>query len=187
MPYYFVQHIEAQEAKLVASAQPPAGAQRLAQLSSSLLPPAITALHRSLHAWGELGKRPGLLTANRVWATPEGTLIVYFEEGQAPYPLLHVGMAPDLATWFVLLDKWMETFVVVARARTVWTPAELAAALPFVNPLWLPKPLVAQPPINWVRVARALSSAIADGPLKEGNNTPKSEANPAAKPKSVSA
>ena len=185
MPYSYIQ-----DDQLVSTAQPPVGAQRLAQLSSSLQPPIITALHRSLYRWGELGKRPGLLIANRVWATPEGTLVVHFEEGAAPYPLLHVGMAPDLATWFVLLDKWMETFVVVARARTVWTPAELAAAIPFVNPLWLPKPLVAQPPINWVRVARALSSAVADGPLKEGDNTPKSEAKPdrkrETKPKSVS-
>ena len=43
-----------------------------------------------------------------------------------------------LASWFVLLDKWMETFVVIARARTVWSPNELATAMIFVNPLWLP-------------------------------------------------
>ncbi len=171
MSYYFVQ-----DGQFVATEQPPAGAQRLAQLSSTLLPPAITALHRSLHAWGTLGKRPGLLTADRVWATPEGTLIVHFAEGQAPYPLLHIGMAPDMATWFVLLDKWMETFVVVARARTVWTPQELISAMTFVNPLWLPKPLVVQPPINWLRVVRALASAAADGALKEGDHTPKAEA-----------
>ncbi len=161
MPYYSVR-----EDSLVANAQPPAGAQRLAQLGQSLLPPVITELHRSLHKWGTLGKRPGLLTADRVWATPEGTLVVYFENGQAPYPLLHVGMAPDMATWFVLLDKWMETFVVVARARTVWTPNQLAAAMIFVNPAWLPHSLVAQPPNNWVRVVRALATAIADGPLQ---------------------
>jgi hypothetical protein len=161
MPYYFVRGEE-----LIAAAQPPAGAQRLALMGKSLLPPVITELHRSLHKWGELGKRPGLLTPDRVWATPEGTLIVYFEEGQAPYPLLHIGMAPDLATWFVMLDKWMETFVIVARARTVWTPNELASAMTFVNPLWLPKPLLAQPPNNWVRVVRALATAIADKPLQ---------------------
>jgi hypothetical protein len=119
-----------------------------------------------LHAWGELGKRPGLLTADRVWATPDGTLVVFFEEGVSPYPLYHVGMAPDLATWFVLLDKWMETFVVVARARTVWTPDELANAMIFVNPMWLPKALTVQPPKNWQRVVLALATAIADGPLQ---------------------
>jgi hypothetical protein len=166
MPYYYVR-----DDAFVADAQPPAGAQRLALLGKSLLPPVITELHRSLHKWGTLGKRPGLLTADRVWATPEGLLVVYFEQGQAPYPMLHVGMAPDMATWFVLLDKWMETFVVVARARTVWTPAELASAMTFVNPLWLPQALVAQPPINWERVVHALAVAVADGPL-QGAETP---------------
>jgi hypothetical protein len=161
MPYIFVR-----EETLVTTAQPPVGAQRLSQLGDSLLPPIITELHRSLHKWGTLGKRPGLLTADRVWATPEGTLVIYFEEGQSAYPLLHVGMAPDMATWFVLLDKWMETFVVVARARTVWKPNELASAMIFVNPSWLPPTLVAQPPNNWERVVRALAVALADGPLQ---------------------
>ena len=161
MPYYFVR-----EDKLVSAAQPPAGAQLLAQMSKSLHPPIITELHRSLHKWGELGKRPGLLTANRVWATPEGTLVIHFAEGESPLPLMHVGMAPDLASWLVLLDKWMETFVVVARARAVWTPTELISAMTFVNPLWLPQPLVLQPPLNWVRVVRALAAAVADGPLR---------------------
>jgi len=161
MPYYFVR-----DNNLVAAIQAPAAAQRLALLGNSFLPPVITELHRSLHRWGELDKRPGLLTADRVWVTPEGGLVVYFEEGQAPYPMLHVGMAPDMASWFVLLDKWMETFVVVARARLVWTPNELAAAMTFVNPLWLPHALVAQPPNNWARVVRALAMAVADGPLQ---------------------
>jgi hypothetical protein len=161
MPYYFVR-----DDNFVATVEPPEGAQRLAQLGDSLLPPMITELHRSLHKWGTLGKRPGLLTVDRVWATPDGTLVVYFEEGQAPYPLLHVGMAPDMATWFVLLDKWMETFVIVARARSVWTSAQLVSAMTFVNPLWLPKSLVAQPPNNWVRVVRALAMAVADRPLQ---------------------
>ena len=166
MPYYFVR-----EEQFVAAPQPPVGAQRLAQLGNSLLPPIITELHRSLHKWGVLGKRPGLLTADRVWATPEGTLVVFFEEGQAPYPMLHVGMAPDMATWFVLLDKWMETFVVIAWACTVWTPNELASAMTFVNPMWLPKSLLAQPPNNWVRVVRALAVAVSDGPL-QGTQAP---------------
>jgi hypothetical protein len=36
----------------------------------------------------------------------------------------------------------------------------------FVNPAWLPHSLVTQPPNNWVRVVRALATAIADGPLQ---------------------
>lgn len=166
MPYYSVR-----DNTFVASSQPPQEAQRLAQLSKSLLPPLVTELHRSLHSWGTLGKRPGLLTPERVWATPEGTLHIYFEEGQTPYPLLHIGMAPDLATWFVLLDKWMETHVVVARARTVWTPVELASAMTFINPLWLPASLVALPPNNWEGLLRALAVAVADGPLPDTQST----------------
>src|SRR5690606_11664069 len=77
----------------------------------------------------------------------------------------------DIASWLVLLDKWMDTFVVVARARTVWTPNELAGAMIFVNPMWLPKALVAQPPNNWLRVVQALAAAVADRPLQgETNN-----------------
>lgn len=162
MPYYFVL-----DNQLTSTAQLPAGAQRIAQLGDALQPAMITELHRSLHKWGALGKRPGLLTADRVWATPEGTLVVYFEEGQQPYPMLHVGMAPDMATWFVLLDKWMETFVVVARARTVWTVDQLAEAMIFVNPLWMPKQLTTLLPNNWERVVHALAKAIADKPLKK--------------------
>jgi hypothetical protein len=161
MSYYFIR-----DHALVSADQPPPGAQPLAQLGASLLPPIVTELHRSLQAWGTLDKRPGLLTAERTWATPDGTLVVYFEAGEAPYPLLHVGMALDIASWLVLLDKWMDTFVVVARARTVWTPNELAGAMIFVNPMWLPKALVAQPPNNWLRVVQALAVAVADGPLQ---------------------
>ena len=167
MPYYFVR-----DNQFVSAPQPPAGAQRIAQLGDKLQPPLITALHQSLHKWSELGKRPGLLTPDRVWVTENGTLIVYFEEGQAPYPLLHVGMGPDMATWFVLLDKWMETFVIVARARTVWTPNELATAMIFVNPLWMPKSLVALPPNNWARVVKALAMAVADRPLQGATAAP---------------
>jgi hypothetical protein len=162
MPFYFVR-----DDRLVVSRRPPAGAQPLAHLGASFLPPLVSDLHQSLRAWGTLGKRPGLLTAERAWATAEGTLVVHFEACQAPYALLHVGIAPDLATWFVLLDKWMETFVVVARARTVWTPHELATAMIFVNPMWLPRALVAQPPHNWLRVVRALAVAVAEGPLQD--------------------
>ena len=161
MPFYFIR-----DQHLVSADQPPAGAQPLAQLSAILLPPIVTELHRSLQAWGTLGKRPGLLTADRTWATPAGTLVIRFAEGQEPYPLLHVGMALDIASWLVLLDKWMDTFVMMARARTVWTSNELAGAMIFVNPMWLPKALVAQPPNNWLRVVQALAVAIADGPMQ---------------------
>ena len=44
----------------------------------------------------------------------------------APAPIAHVGLAQELAAWLVMLDKWMETFVVIARARAVWNADELA-------------------------------------------------------------
>lgn len=161
MSFYFIR-----DNTLVSASQPPAGAQPIAQLGETLLPPIVTELHHSLHAWGKLGKRPGLLTADRTWATTEGTLVVSFAEGETPYPLLHIGMAREIATWLVLLDKWMETFVVIARARTVWTSHELAGAMTFVNSAYLPKSLVIQSPNNWKRVAQALALVVADKPLE---------------------
>jgi len=59
----------------------------------------------------------------------------------------------------------METFVVIARARSIWTVGELGAALTFMTPAFLPARLVAQAPDNWARVALALATAVADGPL----------------------
>jgi hypothetical protein len=160
MSFYFIRDHE-----LVTTSHPPAEAQPLAQFGASLLPPTITDLHQSLAEWGMLGKRPGPIVASRIWAMPTGTLVVRFEAGQEPLPLLSMGMGMDIAAWLVLLDKSMETFVVIARARTVWTPNELANALVYINPLWLPPALVAQPPDNWERVAQATAVAIADGPL----------------------
>lgn len=130
-----------------------------------LLPPVVGSLHRHLWAWGQAGLSPGPLAAERVWLGPEGALAIAFTSHEKPKPLLQVGLAPDLAVWLVLLDKWVETFVVIARARAVWSPGDLAAALTFVSPAFLPRRLVQQPPDNWVRVAEALAQAVADGPL----------------------
>jgi hypothetical protein len=60
----------------------------------------------------------------------------------------------------------METYVVIARARTMWNLRELASALSFVTPACLPTRLVAHPPNNWERVALALAMTIADGPIQ---------------------
>jgi hypothetical protein len=133
-----------------------------------LLPPQIGALHQAFAAWGRAGMSPGPVTARRMWVGPAGELAVVFEPNDEPRPLGHVGLAPDLAAWLVLLDRQMETFVVIARARTVWSPAELAKALMFVTPSLLP-PSPNGGADNWLRVAQALAAAVADGPLAGGN------------------
>jgi hypothetical protein len=161
MPYRFVR-----DQRLYSVDALPADAKPIGAVGAEWLPPLVTTLHQSLAAWGALGHRPGPLTAERVWVGSDGTLIVYDPPGKLPLPLLHIGMAPELAAWLVLLDKWMETFVVVARARSVWTHIELAGALTFLTPVYLPATLIAQPPNNWERVARAVAIAVADGPLQ---------------------
>ena len=61
----------------------------------------------------------------------------------------------------------METFVVIARARAVWSVQELAGALTFTSKPFLPAALVYMPPDNWERVALALATAIGDGALAD--------------------
>lgn len=137
----------------------------LASNATRLLPPVVGNLHRHLWAWGRAGLSPGPVVAERVWLGPEGALAIAFADHEEPKPLLQIGIAPDLAAWLVLLDKWVETFVVIARARAVWSPGDLAGALTFVTPAFLPRRLVQQPPDNWVRVAEALAQSVADGAL----------------------
>lgn len=158
MSYFFIQHH-----KLVHTQQPPAGMQPLTQGTAWLLPPLISQLDRNFQAWGTLGLSPGPVTPARVWLSADGDLA--FAGYQRPKPLLAIGLAPDLAAWLVLLDKWMETFVVVARARALWNVQTLAGALSFMSPAFLPPALVATPPNNWARVAQALAIALADRPL----------------------
>lgn len=159
------------DATVFSQLQPPAGLRPLATLRNELLPPVISRLHGSLHAWGELGLAPGPITPERIWCNTEGALAFAFERGAAPQPLTHVGLAQELAAWFVLLDKWMETFVVIARARAVWSVQELAGALTFTSPPFLPAALVYTPPDNWARVAAALAEAVGDGELMGGPRT----------------
>src|SRR4051812_38009351 len=114
MRYFLIQ-----DQKLVSRPQPPTGMAPLIRHTNWLLPPVITNFHRNFQAWGVLGYSPGSVTPNRVWLNAEGALAFSFARDLAPKPLLQVGLAPDLAAWLVLLDKWMETFVIVARARTI--------------------------------------------------------------------
>lgn len=147
-------------------AEPPAGAKLLKHNLKLLLPPLVTEMHRSFQAWGEAGLSPGPVNARRTYFNEQGVVAFHFMEGTEPKALGQAGLAPNLAAWLVLLDKWMETFVVVARARTIWSVEELSYALTFLTPAFLPDKLVAHPPDNWERVAQALAVAVADAPLQ---------------------
>lgn len=161
MGYYFVE-----QQRLVYHAKPPAGAKPLKHNLALLLPPLVSDLHANFYAWGHLGYSPGELSPNRVYLNAQGLVAFYFEDGMRPEPLPQVGVGPDLAAWLVLLDKWMETYVVIARARMTWNLRELASALSFVSPAFLPVMITAHPPNNWERVALALAQAVVDGALQ---------------------
>ena len=161
MGYYFVE-----QQRLVYSTKPPAGTKPIKHSLALLLPPLVSDLHASFQAWGRLGYSPGELSPNRVYLNAQGVVAFYFDDGDQPSPLPQVGIGPDLAAWLVLLDKWMETYVVIARARMTWNLRELASALSFVTPAFLPTLLTAHPPSNWERIAVALALAVADGSLQ---------------------
>ena len=149
------------EGQLVASEQPAAGMVPIAAAGATLLPPAVTELHRGFHAWEALSLSPGPIIAERVWCDAEGNLAFYFAAAQPPATLTHVGLARELAAWLVLLDKWLPTGVVVTPAHLLWGADALGGALSFTTPAFLPPALVAQRPDNWERVANAMAAAIA--------------------------
>lgn len=153
-------------ATMAETALPPEDYRPFATVAPTLLPPQITELHRQLAAWAGVGYSPGPVLPNRIWIGPDSGLAWYFANGTRPRRLTHIGLHPTLAAWLVLLDQVMETFVVVARARSIWSPAELAGAMPFLTPAFLPPALVAAAPDQWRHLAIALASAVADGPLR---------------------
>ena len=158
-------YFEAENGQLVATVTLPAGAAPIATVQQQMLPPQITELHRRFRAWGDAGMSPGPVTPARTWCGADGRVFFEFAENHSPQPLTHVGLARELAAWLVMLDLWMETFVIVARARTVWTTGELAAALSFTTPGFLPPALATTGANPWQRVALALARAAAEGPL----------------------
>ncbi len=160
MTYYSIINGE-----LIGSVTPPQGAKLFKHQLNLLLPPLVSELHHAFRAWSLAGFSPGPLYVKHIYFNEEGLLAFYYWKEARPKSLMAVGGAPDLAAWLVLLDKWVETFVVLARARTVWSAEELTSALPFLTPAYLPDKLVAHPPDNWERVAQALALTVADGPL----------------------
>lgn len=152
--------------RVVESPKPPPGAQPFADRAGALLPPQISTLHDSFFQWGKVGYAPGPIVPGRLWIGPDDSLVVHCADGDELAPYTYSGYVRDLAAWLVLLDTWMETFVVIARARSTWPAAELASALPFATPAYLPPSLLADGRSNWQRVAQALAATAADGPLK---------------------
>lgn len=152
-----------------AAAGPP-GSVSFLQATSWLLPPMVSHMHQSFHAWSKAGISPGPVLPERIRLSPEGIVAFRFRKGELPHPTSEAEQAANLAAWLVLLDKYVETFVVVARARAEWTVNELSHALTFVTPSLLPSEFLALPPNNWERVAKALALAIADGPLHGAPN-----------------
>lgn len=155
-------YIVVDEGRLISSLQPPVGLMPIVHGASMLQPQYASELHRTFSTWAAAGFSPGAITPQRVFIGPEAKLAFAFDEGELPQGLMvTVGAAPDLAAWLVLLDKWMDTGDVVAGARAVWSPLQMAAALPFITPAFLPPVLVSYPPENWVRVARAVAVGLA--------------------------
>jgi hypothetical protein len=170
----------AEQGQLTALTAPPAGAAPIATVHQQLLPPQITLLHQRFRAWGDAGMSPGPVTPARTWCGLDGQLAFAFQEGHNPQPLTHVGLARELAAWLVMLDLWMETFVVVARARSVWPTGELAAALSFATPAFLPPALLTTGAGHWQRVAQALARVVVEGALPSADVQPDKSGQPQA-------
>jgi hypothetical protein len=158
-------YVTVDQGKVSRRASPPDGSLPIHQAGMLLDQALVAALCEKMHAWGHAGLSPGAITPQRVHVGLDGALAFEFAERTGPNAVpSNVGSSPDLAGWMVLLDKWVATSVVVSSALTVWSTGELAAALPFVTPAFLPGALVDWPPVNWARVARALADvAASDG------------------------
>lgn len=159
LTYYYTQNEE-----ITSTLALPATALPFAEGIARVLPPQISDMHMSLARWGQQGMSPGTVTPQRMWLDGAQQVYFGFANGQEPQPLKQTALAAEIAAWLVLLDRWMETYVVIARARSIWAPDELAGALTFLTPAFLPSAVVQLNP-NWDQVATAVAIAVADGPL----------------------
>lgn len=157
---------------LVSFPQPPEDSRPILLAQEWFMPDFVSLAHASLHQWQAAGRSTGSITPGRLWIDPKGDLAIRFEKKLTPPERSAVGEHQGLAAWLVLLDTWMDTFVVVARARAIWNVEELAGTLPFVNPAFLPEEIVRLTDGNWERVARGLAAAVADGPLRNAGPEP---------------
>ncbi len=150
---------------LLCHPHPPQGLHPLGQALAELQPSTVGQLHQAFRRWLQAGHAPGPLAPERVWVDGEGRLALRFGLGQRPHALDPLGLGRALAAWLVLLDHFVDTPVVIARARLVWTLDELAEALSFTAPAFLPSALVGPRPSHWDAVAHALAHVVGDGPL----------------------
>ena len=161
MSYFYIIEEELKE-----SEQPPKGMTPCIIKAQSLLPSMVGKLHENFYHWNKLGLSPGPIQPNRIWFDDNGLLAFHFQAKEQPTPLMHTGFAPYLAAWLVLLNRWMETYVVIARAGAIWSVGELVSALSFTTPAFLPKELVAgldpTQPNQWDQIAHALAMTIVD-------------------------
>ncbi len=134
----------------------------IATAAEWLTPPLISTMHCHFARWTTAKVSPGPVIPHRLWIDQDGRIAFRFGD-DPPAAIPVVGAGEALAQWFVLLSKWMEIHVVLARARNVWSNAELLEALPFTTPSLLPSQLALFPPNNWEQVARGLAAIIAEG------------------------
>lgn len=161
--YYFTSGRE-----LAVTDEPPKESRAFLLATEWLQPSRLAELHRGFQAWGMASRSPGLVTPDRIWLFPDGGVSFRFARGEQPAVQSAVGAHAGLAAWLVLLDKYVETSVVLTSARAVWSAVELVGALAFATPALLPAPLLALPPNNWERTARALARVVANGATTNG-------------------
>ncbi|MCY4079461.1 MAG: hypothetical protein OXF54_04405 [Caldilineaceae bacterium] len=134
----------------------------IAAAAEWLTPPIVSNLHSHFARWTAARVSPGPVIPHRLWIDQDGRAAFRFADRE-PASMPVVGAGEALAQWLVLLSKWMEIHVVLARSRTVWPHSQLLGALPFITPSLLPPQLVQFPPDNWEQVARGLAATVAEG------------------------
>ncbi len=150
---------------LLCHPHPPQDVRPLGQALEWRQPSPVGELHQAFRRWIRAGYSPGPLSPERVWVDAGGWLAIRFGLGRRPGPLDAVGSGIHLAAWLVLLDHFVDTPVVIARARLVWSTGELAEALSFTAPAFLPSALVRPGTSHWEAVAHALAHVVGDRPL----------------------
>jgi hypothetical protein len=152
---------------LTATSAPPKGSRPFRAAIEWIEPSSLPQWHRSFQAWGKASRSPGLVSPERIWLAADKIVAFHFRGKERPTIQPAVGSHAGLAAWLVLLDKYVETGVVLESAATVWSTADLAGALAFTAPALLPASLLTMPPQNWERLARALAHQIANGSIQQ--------------------